>query len=131
MLLAATEQMVFGTCIANIWGRPGQTMHAAAAKLAQAYPGRFALGLGVGSPEQAASIGQEFGSPLATMRDYLDRMDSPTWPPAPDTGYPRIIAANGPKCLHWRVKPRMEHFRPCCPRSSPRRLGSCWGRTSS
>jgi probable F420-dependent oxidoreductase len=98
-LLAATEQMVFGTCIANIWARPAQTMHAAAAQLTQAYPGRFVLGLGVGYPEQAASTGQEFGNPLTTMRDYLDRMDSPTWPPAPEAPYPRIIAANGPKML--------------------------------
>ena len=77
MLLAATEQMVFGTCIANIWARPAQTRHGATAQLAQAYPGRFVFGLGVGYPAQAASIGQEFGSPLATMRDYLDRMDRP------------------------------------------------------
>jgi probable F420-dependent oxidoreductase len=74
-------------------------MHAAAAQLAQAYPGRFVLGLGVGYPEQAASTGREFGSPLTTMRDYLDRMDGPTWPPAPDAAYPRIVAANGPKML--------------------------------
>ena len=33
------------------------------------------------------------------MRDYLDRMDSPTWPPAPDAAYARIVAANGPKML--------------------------------
>lgn len=99
MLLAATEQMVFGTCIANIWARPAQTRHGATAQLAQAYPGRFVFGLGVGYPAQAASIGQEFGSPLATMRDYLDRMDSPIWPPAPDAAYARIIAANGPKML--------------------------------
>ncbi len=99
VLLAATERTVFGTFIANIWARPAQTMHAAAAQLAEAYPGRLAVGLGVGYPEQAASVGQEFGSPLATMRDYLERMDSPTWPPAPDAAYPRIIAANGPKML--------------------------------
>jgi probable F420-dependent oxidoreductase len=99
MLLTATERTVFGTCIANIWARPAQTMHAAAAQLAQGYPGRFVLGLGVGYPDQAASAGQEFGNPLATMRDYLDRMDSPTWPPAPDAPYSRIIAANGPKML--------------------------------
>jgi probable F420-dependent oxidoreductase len=98
-LIATTERMVFGTCIANIWARPAQTMHAAAAQLAQAYPGRIVVGLGVGYPEQAASTGQEFGSPLVTMRDYVDRMDSPTWPPAPDTAYPRIVAANGPKML--------------------------------
>lgn len=99
VLLAATERMVFGTCIANIWARPAQTMHAAAAQLAQAYPGRFVLGLGVGYPEQAAGVGREFGSPLATMRDYVNRMDGPTSPPAPDAPYPRIIAANGPKML--------------------------------
>ena len=99
VLLAAAERTVFGTFIANIWARPAQTMHAAAAQLAEAYPGRLAVGLGVGYPEQAASVGQKFGSPLATMRDYLDRMDSPTWPQAPAAAYPRIIAANGPKML--------------------------------
>jgi len=99
VLLAAAERTVFGTFIANIWARPAQTMHAAAAQLAEAYPGRLAVGLGVRYPEQAASVGQKFGSPLATMRDYLDRMDSPTWPQAPDAAYPRIIAANGPKML--------------------------------
>ncbi|QIY68308.1 TIGR03620 family F420-dependent LLM class oxidoreductase [Streptomyces sp. RLB1-33] len=99
VLLAATERMVFGTGIANIWARQPQTMHGAAAVLAQAHPGRFVIGLGVGYPQQAADVGQEFGSPLATMRDYLDRMDAPTQPPAPAVPYPRIIAANGPKML--------------------------------
>lgn len=98
-LLAVTDRITFGTCIANIWARPAQTMHAAAAQLAQAYPGRLALGLGVGYPEQAASVGREFGSPLTTMRDYLQAMDGPTWPPAPAAAYPRIVAANGPKML--------------------------------
>jgi probable F420-dependent oxidoreductase len=99
VLLAAAERTVFGTFIGNIWARPAQTMHAAAAQLAEAYPGRLAVGLGVGYPEQAASVGQKFGSPLATMRNYLERMDSPTWPHAPDAAYPRIIAANRPKML--------------------------------
>lgn len=98
-LLAESERMVFGTCIANIWARPAQTMHAAAAQLADAYPGRFVMGLGVGYPEQAASVGQEFGRPLAAMSDYIQRMDEPAWPPAPDAAYARIIAANGPKML--------------------------------
>jgi probable F420-dependent oxidoreductase len=99
VLLAETERMVFGTCIANIWARPAQTMHAAAAQLVDTYPGRFVMGLGVGYPEQAASVGREFGRPLVTMSDYVQRMDEPTWPPAPDAAYPRIIAANGPKML--------------------------------
>jgi probable F420-dependent oxidoreductase len=99
LLLAATERMVFGTGIANIWARPPQTMNAAAAQLAQAYPDRFVLGLGVGHPQQAAAVGREFGSPLATMRDYREGMDGRTSPPAPEVSYPRIIGANGPKML--------------------------------
>jgi probable F420-dependent oxidoreductase len=85
--------------IANIWARQPQTAHGAAALLAQAYPGRFVLGLGVGYPQQAEGTGREFGSPLATMRDYRSRMDGPIWPPAPDVAYPRIIGANGLKML--------------------------------
>jgi len=58
MLLAVTERMVFGTGIANIWARPPQTAHAAAALLSQGFPDRFVLGLGVGYPRrQPASVG--------------------------------------------------------------------------
>jgi probable F420-dependent oxidoreductase len=99
VLLAATERMVFGTGIANIWARAPQTTHGAAALLAQAFPERFVLGLGVGYPAQAASVGREFGSPLATMRGYLEQMSAPTQLPAPDVAYPKIIGANGPKML--------------------------------
>ncbi|MFG1927726.1 LLM class flavin-dependent oxidoreductase [Cryptosporangium sp. NPDC048952] len=99
VLLAATRRMMFGTSIANIWARPAPTMSAAAAELAQAYPGRFVLGLGVGYPQQAEAVGRPFGSPLATMRDYVHQMDAPTQPPAPSAEYPRLIAANGPKML--------------------------------
>jgi probable F420-dependent oxidoreductase len=99
VLLAATEKMAFGTGIANIWARSPQTTHGAAALLAQAYPGRVVLGLGVGYPEQAASVGREYGTPLATMRDYLEQMTGPAQLPAPDAAYPCIIAANGPKML--------------------------------
>ncbi|NKQ54663.1 LLM class flavin-dependent oxidoreductase [Amycolatopsis sp. K13G38] len=99
VLMAATERLVFGTAIANIWAREPQHMHAAAAQLAEAYPDRFVLGMGVGYPQQAAATGREFGRPLATMRDYVRRMDEQTWPPAPDVAYSRIIGANGPKML--------------------------------
>jgi probable F420-dependent oxidoreductase len=99
VLLAATERMVFGTAIANIWARAPQTAHGAAALLAQAFPGRFVLGLGVGYPHQAASVGREFGRPVTTMRGYLDQMAAPTQLPAPDGPYPKIIGANGPSML--------------------------------
>ena len=99
VLLATTQRMVFGTSIANIWARPPQTAHAAAALLSQAFPCRFVLGLGVGYPQQAVSVGRDFGRPVATMRDYLDRMASPTMPPAPEAAYPTLIGATGPKML--------------------------------
>ncbi|MGW4485042.1 LLM class flavin-dependent oxidoreductase [Amycolatopsis sp. NPDC004368] len=99
VLLGATETLAFGTCVANIWARPPQTAHAAAAFLAQAFPGRFTLGLGVGYPQQASSVDRPFGTPLATMRSYLDGMAAETRPPAPDVPYPVILGANGPKML--------------------------------
>jgi probable F420-dependent oxidoreductase len=99
ILLAATERMVFGTSIANIWARAPQTAHGAAALLSQAFPDRFVLGLGVGYPHQAASVGREFGRPVGTMREYLDQMGAKTQLPAPDVAYPKIIGANGPKML--------------------------------
>jgi len=88
VLLAATERMVFGTCIANIWARPAQTAHGAATVLSEAYPGRLVLGLGVGYPQQADTVGMDLGRPVDTMRDYLATMDAaapetPAPPPPP------------------------------------------------
>lgn len=99
VLLAATGRMAFGTCVANVWARPPQTMHGAAAQLADAFPGRFTLGLGVGYPQQAELVGRDFGRPLATMRDYVAGMAAPAQVPAPDAAYLRLLAANGPRML--------------------------------
>jgi probable F420-dependent oxidoreductase len=97
LLLSATERMTFGTGIANVWARAPQAAHAGAAMLAEAYPDRFVLGLGVGYPAQAEAVGRTYGKPVAAMRDYLTRMTAPTTTPAPQAAYPRIVAANGPK----------------------------------
>jgi probable F420-dependent oxidoreductase len=97
LLLEATERLTIGTGIANIWARAPQTAHGGAAMLAQAYPGRLVLGLGVGYPQQAEAVGRAFGRPVEAMRDYLERMTAPTMTPAPDGRYPRIVAANGPR----------------------------------
>lgn len=100
MLLAATDRLVLGPAIANIWARQPETAHGGAALLADAYPGRFVLGLGVGYPQQAEMVGLSYGKPLATMRGYLSRMDTVPGPfPAPDVRYPRVLAAYGPKML--------------------------------
>lgn len=100
ILLAATERLAFGSGITNIWARSPQTTHAAAALLADAYPGRFVLGLGVGYPWQSAQVGRDFGRPLATTRDWVAQMTAelPVARP-PERRYPRILAAGGPKML--------------------------------
>ncbi len=93
VLLAATETMVFGTSIANVWARPAQTAHAAATQLADAYPGRFVLGLGVGYAPQAESVGRDYGRPITTMRAYLHAMTTD------EPSYVRLLGANGPLML--------------------------------
>ncbi|MEU5884284.1 TIGR03620 family F420-dependent LLM class oxidoreductase [Spirillospora sp. NPDC047279] len=105
--LAATERLMAGTGIANAWSRHGATTQGAGAALAEAYPGRFVLGVGVGHPFQARSVGAAEWRPLGKMREYLDEMDAgvPAPPGAPklsmlpDAPFPRVLAAIGPKML--------------------------------
>jgi probable F420-dependent oxidoreductase len=100
LMLANTERMVFGTSIANIWARAPQTMNVSAASLAEAYPGRFVLGIGVGYEFQANIVGQSWGNPMETIRQYFARMDEPPlMRQVPDAPYARILAARGPKML--------------------------------
>jgi len=99
LLLAATERLVLGTAIANVWARSPQTARGAAAQLSEAFPGRFVLGLGVGYADQATSVGRRYGSPVSTMREYLDKMAAPAQTAPPEASFPRIIGANGPRML--------------------------------
>lgn len=103
--LAATDRIVVGSGIANIWARPGITMRAGADTLAEAYDGRFVLGIGVGFAHQAEGLGQTYGRPLSRVRHYLDEMETAsatagsTDVPPPATPYPRLVGAVGPKML--------------------------------
>lgn len=100
ILLAATEHLTFATGVMNMWARPPETSHGGATYLADAFPGRFVLGLGVGFPFQAETVGQEYGRPAHQARLYLERM--PTVPPITpqlDAPYATILGANGPYML--------------------------------
>jgi len=99
ILLASTDHIVLGAGVVNVWSRSPHTTHGAATLLAQAFPDRFVLGIGSGHPGQAETVGQQFGQPLATMRDYLGKMTGITAGSATATPYPRLIGANGPKML--------------------------------
>ncbi len=71
MLLSATGRIVVATGIANIFVRDAWAANAAAKTLAEAYPGRFVLGLGVSHRPMVEMRGHDYRSPLSTMRAYL------------------------------------------------------------
>jgi probable F420-dependent oxidoreductase len=98
--LAATERLAVGSGIANVWARAPEDAQAAGATLAEAYPGRFINGIGIGHPMQADQVGADYATPLATMRTYLARMrDEARQSPLAVTPFPTVIAAVGPKML--------------------------------
>jgi probable F420-dependent oxidoreductase len=100
VLLAATERIVTGTGIANIWARHPATMQAGAATLGAAYPGRFILGIGVSHASIVERSGQTYDRPLTRMVEYLDGMDRVVGDvPVTHVPVPRVLAALGPKML--------------------------------
>src|SRR5262252_6032940 len=100
-LLANTKTLVVATGIASIYHRePGATL-AAQKTLAEQSNNRFLLGLGVSHKPMVEGVrGLKYGKPVATMRDYLAKMDaSPYQAVPPSEAPPRVIAALGPKML--------------------------------
>jgi len=90
-LLSCTERMTVVNGIAKIGAREPRWTQGAAALLADAYPGRHLLGLGVGDPRL---------KPLQAMGEYLDGLDTTVSAfPAPRTPIRRLLAAYGPKML--------------------------------
>jgi probable F420-dependent oxidoreductase len=89
-LLAATDRLVVATGIVNMWGSPASEVATSYLRIAQRYPDRFLLGVGVGHPEAV----KEYKKPYATIIDYLDELDAGGVPIAG-----RALAALGPKVL--------------------------------
>src|SRR6185295_9862069 len=101
LLLAATERLIVATGIANVFGRDAMAMAAAQKTLAEAYPGRFLLGMGVShAPLVAGMRGHDYRQPLSFLRGYLDAMDSAVFMGAqPAEAPPRVLASLHPKSL--------------------------------
>ena len=101
LLLAGTQSIVIATGIARVHVRSPQATALAQRFLAQRFPGRFLLGLGVSHPPVVERmLGQVYGPPLATMRNYLDAMDATTGgTPVDASTAPTVLAALGPKML--------------------------------
>jgi len=101
LLLAGTRRIVIATGIANIYGRDPLTMAAGQKALAEAYPNRFLLGLGVSHVPLVEELrGHRYDKPVSTMRSYLDAMDQAPYRAAPPlVKPPRVLAALGPQML--------------------------------
>jgi len=101
LLLAGTKRIVIATGITNIYGRDAVTLAAAQKTLAEAYPNRFLLGLGVSHVPLVEKLrGHSYDKPVPTMRAYLDAMDQAPYQAVPPPSKPlRVLAALGPKML--------------------------------
>jgi probable F420-dependent oxidoreductase len=97
--LAATERLVIASGIANIWARDAAAMANGGRTLAEAWPGRFILGIGVSHAPLVRMRGHDYGRPYSAMREYLDAMDAAPWG-GPEAELPPIVlAALGPKMV--------------------------------
>ncbi len=100
ILLAGTTRIAVASGIANIHARDPMAMANGAKALGEAYPGRFALGIGVSHAPSVTIRGGTYGRPVETMRAYLDAMAAAQYgAPEPDPPVPLVLAALGPRML--------------------------------
>jgi probable F420-dependent oxidoreductase len=100
IILAATSRIKVATGIANIWARDPIAMMNGGRALAEAWPNRFVLTLGVGHAAFVKDRGHVYERPLTTMRAYLDQMErAPYRAPQPDPPVPIVLGALGPKMM--------------------------------
>ncbi len=101
ILLGATSTLRLATGIANIYARDPMTMLAGQKTLAEAFPDRFLLGLGVSHANLVAGVRKhDYSKPYSFMVDYLARMDKALFMArGPENEPGRVLAALGPKML--------------------------------
>jgi probable F420-dependent oxidoreductase len=100
LILCSTSRLTVATGIANIWVRDATAMMNGARTLAEAWPNRFVLGIGVSHMPMVGARGHQYQKPLTAMRTYLDDMEkAPYRPPKPEPPPPIVLAALGPKML--------------------------------
>jgi probable F420-dependent oxidoreductase len=101
LVLDATTRLMVATGIVPLYARDAMTANAAWRTIEEAFPGRFLLGIGVShKPAVEGMRKTTYAPPIATMRRYLDDMDSaPYFAAQPATPPRRVLAALGPKML--------------------------------
>jgi probable F420-dependent oxidoreductase len=117
-LLANTQNLIIATGIANIYHREPSVTLAAQNSLAEQSDNRFLLGIGVShKPIVEGLRGLTYGPPVATMKKYLEQMETATLQMqsdntnnqiieaiTPPNKPPTVIAALGPKMLALAAK---------------------------
>jgi probable F420-dependent oxidoreductase len=100
LLLGATDHIVTGTGIANVWARHPAALEGGSALLGAAYPGRFIVGMGISHAPMVNLSGQTYERPLEHMAAYLDAMElAAEEPPAGKRRVPHVLAALRPRML--------------------------------
>jgi probable F420-dependent oxidoreductase len=99
LYLAATERLIVASGIANIWARDPSAMANGGRTLAEAWPGRFILGLGVGHAPAVRARGHNYERPFSAMQEYLDGMASAQWRGPEIESPPVVLAALGPRMV--------------------------------
>jgi probable F420-dependent oxidoreductase len=95
-LLEANGAIKVASGIHSVWTTSAEDTAEAVARLEEAHPGRFLLGLGVSHAPAVEHGGQRYTHPYSKMQAYLDRLDTAGAPVAPER---RVLAALGPKML--------------------------------
>jgi probable F420-dependent oxidoreductase len=91
-LLEATDRLVVATGIVNVWSYDPAELAAEYVQLAEEFPDRVLVGIGIGHPEATS----QYATPLTAMRAFLDGLDEADTPLPRDR---RCLAALGPKML--------------------------------
>jgi probable F420-dependent oxidoreductase len=99
-LLTVTDKLIVGTAIANVWKREPVAMLSGARTLAEMFPERFVLGIGISHGPMMTRLGINYAKPLTFMRDYLARLkQAPYGATQPSSEAPILVAALLPKML--------------------------------
>jgi probable F420-dependent oxidoreductase len=97
-LLRATSTATVATGVLNVWMHTPEETAAQHAALTGAHGPRFLCGMGISNRQmvELAKPPGTFQQPIATMTEYLDRLDDAEVPLAAEN---RMLAALGPKML--------------------------------
>jgi probable F420-dependent oxidoreductase len=104
-LLASTERATIATGIASMWARDEMSSINGARMLADAYPARFVLGLGVSHSASVERRGADYRGPYTRMKKYLDEMErAESTAPEPAVPPRIMLAALGPRMLELAAR---------------------------